>query len=119
MDSFFAMIRVSIISIAKGLLIVNSRARCLGPGLRRPLLAALPSPARAGPTHLMKAPILRPTALAGLIALLPSLASPLPAAVHGWLEWRGPDQTGTSKETHLPDKIDVKNALWVADFPGQ
>jgi outer membrane protein assembly factor BamB len=67
----------------------------------------------------MKPSILRPTALAGFIALLPSLASPLPAAVHGWLEWRGQDQTGTSRETHLPDKIDVKNALWVADFPGQ
>ncbi|HXJ72598.1 MAG TPA: PQQ-binding-like beta-propeller repeat protein, partial [Candidatus Dormibacteraeota bacterium] len=67
----------------------------------------------------MKPSILRPTALAGFIALLPSLASPSPAAVHGWLEWRGQDQTGTSRETHLPDKIDAKNALWVADFPGQ
>jgi len=37
----------------------------------------------------------------------------------GWFNWRGPDQNGTSLETGLPDKIDVKDALWTADFPGQ
>lgn len=39
--------------------------------------------------------------------------------VVGWLQWRGPDQNGTSRETGLPDKINVKDALWTADFPGQ
>src|SRR5262245_19262298 len=41
------------------------------------------------------------------------------APVTGWLSWRGPEQTGMSRETGLPDKIDPKKPLWVADFPGQ
>jgi outer membrane protein assembly factor BamB len=42
------------------------------------------------------------------------------AAVRGWLSWRGPEQTGVSRETGLPDKIgSEEEALWVADFPGQ
>src|ERR1051325_1763937 len=46
--------------------------------------------------------------------------STLPAApVHGWLNWRGPSQNGTSLEKDLPDKIDAKEALWTADLPGQ
>lgn len=40
------------------------------------------------------------------------------AAVSGWLNWRGPHQNGTSDEKGLPDKLDVKEALWTADFPG-
>ena len=40
-------------------------------------------------------------------------------AVTGWLAWRGPSQNGTSPETGLPDKVDAKKPLWVADFPGQ
>ena len=39
--------------------------------------------------------------------------------VHGWLSWRGPQQNGSSLEKNLPDKCAVKDALWVADFPGQ
>lgn len=39
--------------------------------------------------------------------------------IKGWLDWRGPLQTGVSLEKGLPEKIDVKNALWTADFPGQ
>jgi len=39
--------------------------------------------------------------------------------VTGWLSWRGPDQTGFSRETGLPDKVSAESALWVADFPGQ
>ena len=39
--------------------------------------------------------------------------------VHGWLSWRGPQQNGSSLEKNLPDKIAAKDALWVADFPGQ
>src|SRR5687767_8172134 len=39
--------------------------------------------------------------------------------VQGWLDWRGPFQTGVSLEKGLPEKIDEKSALWSADFPGQ
>lgn len=46
-------------------------------------------------------------------------AVPAEKAVQGWLSWRGPDQNGTSPETGLPEKIDAKDALWTADFPGQ
>lgn len=41
------------------------------------------------------------------------------APVRGWLNWRGPNQNGASLEKNLPDKIDPKNPLWIADFPGQ
>jgi outer membrane protein assembly factor BamB len=40
-------------------------------------------------------------------------------AVRGWLSWRGPAQNGASAEKGLPDKVDVKEALWTADFAGQ
>jgi outer membrane protein assembly factor BamB len=39
--------------------------------------------------------------------------------VRGWLSWRGPQQNGCSVEKGLPDKLSVKDALWVANFPGQ
>ena len=39
--------------------------------------------------------------------------------VQGWLDWRGPLQTGVSLERGLPEKVDAKTALWTADFPGQ
>jgi len=39
--------------------------------------------------------------------------------VQGWLSWRGPEQTGVSRETGLPAKVSAQDALWVADFPGQ
>ena len=57
-------------------------------------------------------------ALSGMLlflSFLPSIAGP----VQGWLSWRGPDQNGMSRETGLPDKVDPKNPLWRADFPGQ
>ena len=41
------------------------------------------------------------------------------SGVHGWLDWRGPLQTGASLEKGLPEKVDAKAALWTADFPGQ
>ena len=50
----------------------------------------------------------------------PTTTKPTAAAgVHGWLDWRGPYQTGVSLEKGLPEKIDAKAALWTADFPGQ
>ncbi len=51
----------------------------------------------------------------GLILSSPSYAAP----VNGWLSWRGPQQNGTSLERDLPERFTVKDALWVADFPGQ
>ena len=39
--------------------------------------------------------------------------------VSGWLDWRGPAQNGTSQEKGLPGRIDAKETLWTADFPGQ
>jgi outer membrane protein assembly factor BamB len=40
------------------------------------------------------------------------------APVQGWLNWRGPEQNGASRETDLPDKIAAEEALWTADYPG-
>ena len=61
--------------------------------------------------------------VAGAVCLLFTASStvlPLVAApVQGWLDWRGPEQLGTSRETALPDRVDAKQALWMADFPGQ
>jgi outer membrane protein assembly factor BamB len=48
-----------------------------------------------------------------------SLGSALAEPVRGWLSWRGPEQTGVSRETGLPSKVSAEGALWVADFPGQ
>jgi outer membrane protein assembly factor BamB len=62
-------------------------------------------------------PFARAAGFALAAALL--LSVHLHAAVRGWLNWRGPDQTGTTRETGLPDKVDAKSALWTANFPGQ
>lgn len=40
------------------------------------------------------------------------------AGVTGWLNWRGPEQSGVSHETGLPDKLTTGGALWAVDFPG-
>ncbi len=49
----------------------------------------------------------------------PAKAASEKAGVQGWLDWRGPLQTGVSLETGLPEKVDAKSALWTVDFPGQ
>src|SRR6185295_4360878 len=51
--------------------------------------------------------------LAGMIG-----GSCIGAPAHGWLNLRGPQQNGTSMEKNLPEKINGKEALWTADFPG-
>lgn len=56
--------------------------------------------------------------IAGLLFACGFLTSLQAAPVNGWLAWRGPDQNGMSRETGLPDKIDPKNPLWRAEFPG-
>ncbi|HEV7404128.1 MAG TPA: PQQ-binding-like beta-propeller repeat protein [Chthoniobacteraceae bacterium] len=71
--------------------------------------AAPKKPAPAAPAKATPAP-----------AVTPAVAPATPAGgVTGWLNWRGPDQNGTSRETGLPEKVDAKSALWSADFPGQ
>jgi outer membrane protein assembly factor BamB len=42
-------------------------------------------------------------------------ADPAPT---GWLNWRGPNQNGTSAEKNLPDTLDAAKPVWTADFPG-
>jgi len=56
---------------------------------------------------------------AGLLFVAGKLLTLNAAPVTGWLAWRGPEQTGMSRETGLPDKVDPKNPLWRVDFPGQ
>ena len=43
----------------------------------------------------------------------------LAAPVTGWLNWRGPEQNGVSREKGLPSKLDAHAPLWTVDFPGQ
>jgi hypothetical protein len=52
--------------------------------------------------------------LAGLGPLAVAAGAP-----RGWLSWRGPEQTGVSRETGLPDRVSAQDVLWLADFPGQ
>lgn len=56
---------------------------------------------------------------AAVAAFALTLISTHAAPATGWLAWRGPEQTGVSRETGLPDRIIASNALWVADYPGQ
>src|SRR5688572_2547729 len=57
--------------------------------------------------------------LVGLFLGMHLAAGALAAPVQGWLAWRGPEQTGVSREKNLPDKIDAAKPLWTADYPGQ
>jgi outer membrane protein assembly factor BamB len=50
---------------------------------------------------------------------VPSKVLAATGPVKGWLSWRGPYQSGMSLEKGLPDKVDSKQALWTADYPGQ
>src|SRR5260221_2379788 len=59
------------------------------------------------------------TVLGALGVLLVSGIPALASDVRGWLNWRGPQQNGSSLEKNLPDTLNVKDALWVADSPGQ
>src|SRR5262249_8544119 len=61
--------------------------------------------------------ITRSSAYLLVLGLLGSSA--LGEAARGWLSWRGPEQTGVSREKGLPDKVSAQDALWTADFPGQ
>lgn len=69
----------------------------------------------------MKSAIPRPfraalSVLASVVFVIPAFGA---APVRGWLSWRGPQQNGISLEKGLPETINVANALWTAEFPGQ
>ena len=51
-----------------------------------------------------------------LLSLL--LATPLLADVTGWIDWRGPLQTGASLEKNLPDHLDPDKPLWIYEVQG-
>src|SRR5262245_1399240 len=54
-----------------------------------------------------------------LCPLVLLLALAVPAAAEDWLHWRGPQETGVSKDTGIPDEWspkDGKNVLWKAPF---
>jgi outer membrane protein assembly factor BamB len=53
------------------------------------------------------------------IIISSALVSHAAGPARGWLNWRGPTQNGFSTEKNLPNEIDAKKPLWVADFPGQ
>jgi len=57
--------------------------------------------------------------LIGFLVGISAGTAALSAPARGWLSWRGPQQTGVSLEKGLPDTVVTKDALWVADFPGQ
>lgn len=61
--------------------------------------------------------------LSALLAPLAALAATAAAApaqeATGWLDWRGPNQNGTSNETGLPDALDVESARWTFDMRGR
>jgi len=53
------------------------------------------------------------------VVTVASTALSAPAAVDGWLHWRGPNQNGTSEETGLPETIGQGNLLWTYDIAGR
>ena len=55
----------------------------------------------------------------GLAGVWPGLPRGQAAPVPGWLNLRGPEHSGVSRETGLPDAIRVEDALWTAEYPGQ
>jgi outer membrane protein assembly factor BamB len=82
------------------------------------LPARKPASMQWGKVNAMKARTGVEVVWLGLAGLLLAAAARGEQA-RGWLAWRGPEQNGASLEKNLPDKIMAKEALWVADFPGQ
>ena len=98
----------NVVGQASGLPLRRLAPVFLSPG-RRPFVAGR----RPAPLFLRHALI--------LLAVFPVLAASASVGgpVQGWLSWRGPNQNGTSSEKSLPDRMDVQQALWTADLPGQ
>lgn len=74
--------------------------------------------------RLMKLPLA--AVLPALVFAAPAWAAPkkesAPSAaqkVTGWIDWRGPNHNGTTKETGLPSSVDSRNPLWSVALPGQ
>ncbi|MBM3847229.1 MAG: hypothetical protein FJ405_13215 [Verrucomicrobia bacterium] len=67
----------------------------------------------------MKSLIKHSLALLGASSLFLTMSGRASAAVDGWLAWRGPEQTGVSRQTGLPSSVDASKPLWSAPFPGQ
>src|SRR5207245_6495077 len=73
--------------------------------------------------------LLRESSLRGLVLCFLSAFSAFSARnvclAGDWATWRGPEQTGVSRETNLPDKFSIKpdaagnNLIWKADFGGR
>lgn len=59
--------------------------------------------------------------LFSLVVLLIGVSQAQAQKAEGWLSWRGPQQNGTSLETHLPDKwvLGGTNDLWSLDVKGR
>ena len=59
-------------------------------------------------------------AFAAGVAALTAVGAAARADVRGWLNWRGPEQTGVSRETGLPDRWALRGAsdLWSLDLSG-
>jgi outer membrane protein assembly factor BamB len=79
--------------------------------LRRHLIFTHGRTERFGPVTILAVGVL----INGALGFYPATA----AQVQGWLSWRGPEQSGVSRETGLPEKVSAQDALWTADFPGQ
>lgn len=57
--------------------------------------------------------------VAGWILMGFTILSAQAAPASGWLSWRGPEQSGVSRETGLPDKLKAEEALWMFPLPGK
>ena len=58
------------------------------------------------------------------LGLLVGMLAMAPASAADWIHWRGPEQTGQSKETGLPETFDLtavgkNNLLWKQPFGGR
>ena len=58
------------------------------------------------------------------LGLLLGMLAIAPASAADWIHWRGPEQTGQSKETGLPETFDLtavgkNNLLWKQPFGGR
>ena len=57
-----------------------------------------------------------------LLCLLSALSAPSAVNSADWANWRGPEQTGVSREKNLPDSFDPAtgaNVIWKAPFGGR
>ncbi len=59
--------------------------------------------------------------VAVMLLCLPGASARADDEVRGWLQWRGPDQNGTSQEKGLPEswKLDGENHRWHVDLKGR